>query len=124
MDVLTLLGVMLLAYGSLILLYYRMRSNERKTKISNFMLKGTMNMRRGNLEKALVYFSSAYEYSLDKNIKDDTADALYYIGYIHKEKGEIETAREYWEYANNLYREINDDNGNEKIEIALKSIME
>lgn len=54
MDVFMLLGAILLAYGGIILVYYRLHVNERKNRISNLMLKGTMNMRLGNLERALI----------------------------------------------------------------------
>ena len=56
MDTLILLGAMLLAYGGIILLYYRMRANERKNQISNLMVKGTMSMRRGNSRTIIILF--------------------------------------------------------------------
>jgi tetratricopeptide (TPR) repeat protein len=124
MDVLIIFVAMFLAYAGIILLYYRIRANERKTKISNFMLKGTMSMRRGNLERALVYFTGAYEYSIDRDNKFDAAEALYNIGYIYKEEGELSVAKDYWEHADDLYNEINDNKGSNKIKAALKSITE
>jgi tetratricopeptide (TPR) repeat protein len=122
MDTLILLGAMLLAYGGIILLYYRMRANERKNRISNLMVKGTMNMRRGSLERSLFYFNKAYEYSINNDNKADAAEALYNIGHIYKEKHEISTAMEYWEEADSLYLEIDDNKGKERMKTALKSI--
>ncbi|GEM_PF-1097230 len=122
MDTSILLGATLLAYGGIILVYYRLRGKEQKNKISNFMLKGIMSMRRGNLEKSLIYFSSAYECSIDTGDIADAAEALYYAGKIYKEQGEINTALECWENADSLYLEINDIDGNEKIKSALTSI--
>ena len=121
MDELVLPGVMFLAYGGVILVYYRIRANERKTKVSNFMLKGTVSMRRGNLERALFYFNRAYEYSLDDENIADAADALYSMGNIYKESGDINTAIKCWENSDHLYTKINDVNGNKKIKNALKS---
>lgn len=124
MDTLIIFGAMFLAYAGIIILYYRIRANERKTKISNFMLKGTMSMRRGNLERALIYFSSAYEYSIDKDNKADAAEALYNIGHVYKSNGELNMAMEYWKHADDIYGEINDSKGSNKIKAALKSITE
>lgn len=122
MDVIILLGAMFLAYGGIILLYHRMRVKERKTKISNFMLKGTMNMRQDNPERALTYFNRAYKYSININNKADAAEALYNIGHIYREKGKTGTAMKYWEQAKILYHKINDNEGNKKIRAALKLI--
>lgn len=122
MDALILLGAMFLAYGGIILLYHRIRANERKTKISNFMLKGTMNMRQNNPERALIYFNRAYEYSININNKANAAEALYNIGHIYGEEGKISTAMKYWKQAEILYHEINDNEGNKKIKAALKLI--
>lgn len=124
MDIIIIFVAMFLAYAGIIFLYYRIRANERKTKISNFMLKGTMSMRRGNLERALLHFSNAYEYSIKKDNKADAAEALYNVGYVYKAKGEISMAMEYWKHADDLYSEINDEKGSNKIKTALKSIME
>ena len=123
MDTLILLGAIFLAYGGIILLYYRMRAKERRNRISNFMLKGTMSMRRGNLERALFYFNRAYEYSMDKENIADAAEALYNMGHVYKEDGDINTAMKYWKESDSLYMEINDIKGNKKIKVALKSIM-
>lgn len=123
MDTLILLGAILLAYGGIILLYYRIRAKERRNRISNFMLKGTMNMRRGNLERALFYFNRAYEYSMDNENIADAAEALYNIGHVYKENEDIITAMKYWNESDSLYMEINDIKGNKKIKVALKSIM-
>lgn len=122
MDVLILLGAIFLAYGGIILLYYRVRAKERRNRISNFMLKGTMSMRRGNLERALLYFNRAYEYSYDKENMAGAAEALYNMGHVYKENGDISTAMKYWKESDKLYLEINDIKGNKRIKIALNSI--
>ncbi len=102
MDIIILLGAMLLAYGGIILLYYRIRSNERKNRISNFLLKGTLSMRRGNMERALFYFNKAYEYSMNDGNKANAAEALYNIGQVYKETGDMETALKYWNESNTI----------------------
>lgn len=99
-----------------------MRLDETKSKISNLMLKGTMNMRRGNLNRALFYFNDAYEYSIDKKNKTVAAEALYNIGRIYADQGEFEAAREYWNQANLLYIEAKDARGSNSVKRALNSI--
>ncbi|MGB9936444.1 MAG: tetratricopeptide repeat protein [Methanobacterium sp.] len=122
MDAFILLGAMLLAYGGIILVYYRLRAKEQESKISNFMLKGIMSMRRGNLDKSLFYFNNAYECSINTDDIGDAAEALYYAGKIYSEQGEIDTALECWENADSLYLEINNTEGIEKIQNAIKSV--
>jgi tetratricopeptide (TPR) repeat protein len=111
MDTLMIFGAMFLAYGGLFLLYYRMRAKERNNRISNLMFNGTMSMRRGNLERALFYFNRAYEYSIDKENLNSAAEALYNMGNVYKENGDISNAMKYWNESDSLYMEI-DNKGN------------
>ncbi|MGZ7048748.1 MAG: hypothetical protein ACXVHS_00015 [Methanobacterium sp.] len=122
MDIFIILGAILLAYGGIILIYLKMRAKERRVKVSNLLHKATLSMRRGNKERALIYFNSAYEYSINGDNKADAAEALYNMGYIYNEEGKIDVAIEYWNHANDLFDEINDKQGNKKIKEALKSI--
>ncbi|MGZ7044457.1 MAG: hypothetical protein ACXVHM_07675, partial [Methanobacterium sp.] len=69
-----------------------------------------------------IYFNSAYEYSINGDNKADAAEALYNMGYIYNEEGKIDEVIEYWNHANDLFDEINDKQGNNKIKEALKSI--
>ncbi|MGZ7095064.1 MAG: hypothetical protein ACXVHU_01205 [Methanobacterium sp.] len=122
MDIFIILGAILLAYGGIILIYLKMRAKERRVKVSNLLHKATLSMCRGNKERALIYFNSAYEYSINGDNKADAAEALYNMGYIYNEEGKIDVAIEYWNHANDLFDEINDKQGNKKIKEALKSI--
>jgi len=110
MDLIILLSAIFLAYGGIILLYYRLRAKERKNRISEYMLKGTRSTHRGNPEKALFYFNRAYEYSINTKNIIYAAEALYNMGYIYKEKGDISTAMKYWKESDDLYMEINENN--------------
>ncbi len=122
MDIITLLGAIGLAYGGMLLLYYRLRKNERRKKMSNLFLNGIKSMRRGNLDKALIYFDRAYEYSIETDDREEMADALYNIGIIYKEKGEIDNAMEYLNSAQDIYDELLDSDGIEKTVLATRSI--
>ena len=108
MDILILLGAIFLAFGGIILLYYRLRAKERKNRISEYMLKGTRSTHRGNPEKALFYFNRAYEYSINNENIAYAAEALNNIGYIYKENGDISTAMKYWKESDDLYMKIDD----------------
>jgi hypothetical protein len=55
MDIIILLGAMCLAYGGMLVLYYRLRTTEKRKELSYLMLNGIKSMRRGNLDKALIY---------------------------------------------------------------------
>ncbi len=122
MDIITLLGAMVLAYGGMLLLYYRLRKGERRKEMSNLFLNGIKSMRRGNLDKALIYFNRAYEYSIETNDREEMADALYNIGIIYKEKGEMNNAMEYLSCAQDIYDELQDNDGSEKTTLATSSI--
>ncbi len=75
------------------------------------MLKGTRSTHRGNPERALFYFNRAYEYSINTKNIVYAAEALYNMGYIHKENGDLSTAMKYWKESDDLYMKINmDDN--------------
>ncbi len=121
MDIIILLGAVGLAYGGMLLLYYRLRKNERQRTMSNLFLSGIKSMRRGNLDKALIYFDRAYEYSIETNDREEMADALYNMGIIYKEKGEMNNAREYLSSAQDIYDELMDKEGSEKAILATRS---
>lgn len=121
-TIILLLGIMILAYGGMLLLYYRSRMLEREKKVSDFMLKGIMNFRRGNLDKALIFFNRAYEYSIENDDRNEMAEAMYNIGIIYKEKGENESAVEYLNGARDIYKELQDNEGSENAILAVHSI--
>ena len=123
MDVVTLLGAMCLAYGGMLILYYRLRTTEKRKELSQLMLNGIKSMRRGNLDKALIYFDKAYEYTIETDNREEMADALYNIGIIYKEKGEIESAIEYLNGAQTVYDELQDEDGSKKVATATSSIL-
>lgn len=122
MDIITLLGAICLAYGGMLLLYYRMRTTEKRKELSQLMLTGIKSMRRGNLDKALIYFDKAYEYAIETGNREEMADALYNMGIIYKEKGEMNNAIKYLNSAQSIYDELQDDEGSEKVTIATHSI--
>ena len=123
MDVFTLLGAMCLAYGGMLILYYRLRTTEKRKELSQLMLNGIKSMRRGNLDKALIYFDKAYEYTIKTDNREEMADALYNIGIIYKEKGEIDSAIEYLNGAQTVYDELQDEDGSKKVATATSSIL-
>ncbi len=122
MDIITLLGAMFLAYGGMLFLYYRLRRTEKRKELSHLMLSGIKSMRRGNLNKALLYFDKAYEYSIEMDNMGEMADALYNMGMIYKEKGEMDSAIEYLGSAQSIYDELQDKDGSEKVTVATRSI--
>lgn len=122
MDTIIILGAIALAYGGMLILYYRSYTKENQRRASAIMLNGIKSMRRGNLDKALIYFDRAYEYSIKTNNKEEIADALYNIGIIYKEKGEINNAIEYFNNALDIYNELRDNDGSEKAMLAIRSI--
>ena len=122
MDIITLLGAICLAYGGMLILYYRLRTTEKRKELSQLMLNGIKNMRRGNLDKALIYFDKAYEYTIETNNREEMADALYYMGIIYKEKGEMNSAMEYLNSAQGVYDELQDKDGSKKVTAATQSI--
>ena len=122
MDIITLLGAMCLAYGGMLLLYYRLRATEKRKELSQLMLNGIKNMRRGNLDKALIYLNRAYEYSIETDNREEMADVLYNIGIIYKEKGEMDNAMEYLNGAQSIYNELQDNDGIERAILATRSI--
>ena len=122
MDVTALLGAMCLAYVGMILLYYRLRKTEKRKELSQLMLIGIKSMRRGNLDKALIYFDKAYEYSLEINNREEMADALYNMGIIYKERNEMDNAMEYLNSAQDIYDELQDKDGSKKVVLATRSI--
>ena len=123
MDVITLLGAMCLAYGGMLILYYRLRTTEKRKELSQLMLNGIKSMRRGNLDKALIYFNKAYEYTIETDNREEMADALYNIGIIYKEKGEMDSAIEYLNGAQTVYNELQDEEGSKKVATASRSIL-
>lgn len=122
MDIITLLGAMCLAYGGMLILYYRLRTTEKRKELSYLMLNGIKSMRRGNLDKALIYLDKAYGYAIETGNREEMADALYNIGIIYKEKGEMDSAREYLNSAQSVYDEIQDKDGSKKVTVATRSI--
>jgi Tetratricopeptide repeat. len=123
MDIITLLGAMCLAYGGMLLLYYRLRTTEKRNKLSQLMLTGIKSMHRGNLNKALLYFDKAYEYSIKTDNREEMADALYNMGIIYKEKGEMDNAMEYLDSAQSIYDELQDIDGSKKVTLATRSMI-
>lgn len=123
MDVVTLLGAMCLAYGGMLILYYRLRTTEKRKELSQLMLNGIKSMRRGNLDKALIYFDKAYEYTIETDNREEMADALYNMGIIYKEKGEMDSAIEYLNGAQTVYDELQDEDGSKKVATATSSIL-
>ena len=122
MDIITLLGAMCLAYGGMLILYYRLRTTEKRKELSQLMLNGIKSMRRGNLDKALLYFDKAYEYSTETGNREEMADSLYNIGIIYKEKGEMNNAMQYLNSAQSIYDELQDNEGSKKVILATRSI--
>lgn len=123
MDIITLLGAMCFAYGGMLLLYYRLRTTEKRNKLSQLMLTGIKSMHRGNLNKALLYFDKAYEYSIKTDNMEEMADALYNMGIIYKEKGEMDNAMEYLDSAQSIYDELQDIDGSKKVTLATRSMI-
>ncbi len=122
MDVITVLGAMILAYGGVLAVYYRLLSTEKKKKTSDLMLKGIRSMRSGNLDRALIYFETAYTYCMETDKTDGAAEALYYSGLIYREKGDIDGAVQYLKSADKLYFQLKDIEGNKKVKDAIISI--
>ena len=122
MDIIVLLGAMALAYGGMLILYYRLHAKEKQKKTFSLMLNRIKSMRRGNLDKALIYFDKAYEYSVEANNKEEMADALYHMGNIYKEKGENDNAMKHFNSAFDVYNELQDTDGSEKTMLAARSI--
>lgn len=122
MDIITLLGAMCLAYGGMLILYYRLRTTEKRKELSYLMLNGIKSMRRGNLDKALIYLDKAYGYAIETGNREEMADALYNIGIIYKEKGEMDSAMEYLNSAQSVYDELQDKEGSKKVTVATRSI--
>ena len=122
MDIITLLGAICLAYGGMLILYYKLRTTEKRKELSQLMLNGIKSMRRGNLDKALIYFDKAYEYTIETNNREEMADALYNMGIIYKEKGEMISAMEYLNSAQSVYDELQDRDGSKKVTAATQSI--
>jgi hypothetical protein len=119
MDMIFLVvGAMFLAYAGMIMLYYNIRSKEKKKRISKFMLDGVMSLRRGSNDKATTYFKIAYEYSEEINDYQNMAEAIYYMGLICKENEDIENAVYFFQEASNMYMKIEDYDGRYK---ALKA---
>jgi tetratricopeptide (TPR) repeat protein len=122
MDIFVFLGLIILVYGVMLAIYYYLNTKERKKATSDFMLKGLTSMRRGNLDKALFYFDTAYEYSIKNNSREEMAEALYNMGSIYKEKGENDNAMECFKGSINIYRELQDNEGLKKVMLASRSI--
>lgn len=59
---------------------------------------------------------------MDNDSISKAADALYNMGHVYKEIGDINTAMECWDESDSLYMEVNDIKGNKRIRTALKSI--
>lgn len=124
MDIIILLVAIGLAYVGMLAIYYRLNTKEKQKKISSLMLNGIRSMRRGNLDKALIYFDNAYGYSIETNNKEEMADALYNIGIIYKEKGKTNDATKYLNSAHDIYEELMDNEGSKKAIVAVRSIQE
>ena len=122
MDTITILGAILLAYGGMLLIYYRSNLKEKGKKTSSLMFNGVMSMRRGNFDKALLYFNSVYENSIENENYEEMAEAMYHIGLVYKEKGKNKKAMRYFNGANELYDQLENNEGTEKIKSAIESI--
>lgn len=122
MDAIILLGAIGLAYGGMLLIYYRSNLKEKEKRTSTLMFNGVMNLRRGNLDKALVYFNRFYENSIEKDDYEEMAEAMYHIGLVYKEKGKNKKAMRYFNGANELYGQLEDKEGFEKTTNTIRSI--
>lgn len=112
-------GAMFLAYAGILMLYYNIRSKERRKKTSKLMFNGVMSLRRGVYEKALAYFKIAYQHSEKINDYHTMAEALYHMGLVYQEQDEVENAVVMFHAATEIYDEINDYEGiNKSIEAA------
>ncbi|OPZ94188.1 MAG: Tetratricopeptide repeat protein [Firmicutes bacterium ADurb.Bin419] len=114
MDIILISGAMFLAYAGMIILYYRLRSQEKGKKISKLMLEGVMNLRRGGYDKAATYFKIAYEYSEEINDQKHMAEALYNMGLVCKEQNDTENAVYFFQEASKIYEGIEDYTGRDK----------
>lgn len=123
MDMLILIVfAMLLAYVGMLMVYYNLRSKERKKKISKLMFEGVTSLRRGVYDKAATYFKVAYEYS--EEIKDykNMAEALYNIGLVCKEQKDADNAVYFFQESSKIYGEIEDYGGRDRALKAADSI--
>jgi len=122
MDIFVILGAIALAYAGMLVIYYNLQKKEKKKRLSNLMFHGTTSMRRGNLEKALIYFHKVYEYSIEFDDKEHMGDSLYNIGLILKKQGRMNEALEFMEEALNIYKEIEDEEKSKKIMRVTQSL--
>lgn len=122
MDIFVILGAIALAYAGMLVIYYNLHKKEKKKRLSDLMFLGTTSMRRGNLEKALIYFHKAYEYSIEVDDKEHMGDSLYNIGLILKKQGRMNEALEFMEEALNIYKEIEDEEKSKKIMKVTQSL--
>ncbi len=115
MDMIILVvGAMFLAYAGMLMLYYNIRSKERKKKISKLMLNGVMSFRKGSFDKAITYFKIAYEYSEEIKDYQNMAESIYYLGLVCKETDDVDNAVYFFQEASTLYGEIEDYDGRDK----------
>lgn len=119
MDTITILGAIVLAYAGMLLIYYRSNLKEKEKKASSLMFNGVMNLRRGNFDKALFYFNKVYENSIENDDYEEMAEAMYHIGLVYKEKGKNKKAIRYFNSANELYGQLDDNEGTEKTTNAI-----
>lgn len=122
MDTITILGAIVLAYAGMLLIYYRSSLKEKEKKTSSLMFNGVMNLRRGNFDKALFYFNEVYENSIENDDYEEMAEVMYHIGLVYKEKGKNKKAIRYFNSANELYDQLENNEGAEKVTNAIESI--
>ncbi len=120
--ILLVAAAMFLAYAGMIMLYYDIRSKEKKKRISKFMLDGVTSYRGGSYDNAATYFKIAYECSEEINDYKNMAEAIYYIALICQEREDVENAVYFFQEASNLYMEIEDYNGRDKASKAVESL--
>jgi len=122
MDIIIISGAMFLAYAGMIILYYSLRSQEKRKKISKLMFEGVMNLRRGVYDKAATYFKIAYEYSEEINDHEHMAEALYNMGLVCKEQKDTENAVYFFQEASKIYEGIGDHTGRDKAYNTVNSL--
>lgn len=122
MDIFMILGAIALAYAGMLVIYYNIQKKEKKKKLSDLMFLGITSMRRGNLEKALIYLHKVYEHSVEVDDKEYMGDSLYNIGLILKKQGRMDDALEFMEEALIIYNEIEDEEKSRKITRVTQSL--
>lgn len=113
---------MLLAFCGMLMVYYNIKSKDRKKKISKLMFDGVTSLRCGGYDKAAIYFKVAYEYSEEMKDYQNMAEALYNIGLVCKEQNDADNAVYFFQESSKIYEEIEDYSGRDRAHKAADSI--